>query len=411
MPALHLRRASVTRIGIAVAASVVLTACGALTPPNPVTEQARQVDDLYSLIFAIAIAIFFVVEGLIVWSVIRYRRRDERLPSQFHGNTTLEIVWTAIPTLIVIVIFVLSLGALDAVEERTERPGATILVQGFQWQWNFTYLQGDDDSADDPRSEGTAAEPAILGLPINEPVRLILDSTDVIHAFYVPQFLIKRDVNPYPAGVEENTLEFTVQEAGEYTGQCAEFCGEGHNAMRFVVLAMPRAEYDSWVAALVAGGEGGATASPEPTENGESSPEPTAESEPTDDAEPTEEPEATAEPEVTAEPESTEAAATAIATAELDETRISLTVADGQFSEEALEVPAGRPFTLTLQNDDPGVQHNVSIYREGLRIFLGEFFAGVDSRDYAVPALDPGTYAFVCEVHPADEVGPLAVTE
>ena len=229
-----------------------------LTPASPATEQAEQVNVLYLLIFGIAIAIFVAVEALIVWAIIRYQRRDDRLPPQFHGNLRLEIIWTAIPSVIVVVVFVLSLQALAVVEERREEVGATILVDGFQWQWSFTY-EGTNIT-----ETGTQTRPAVMRVPVGEPVRLILNSDDVVHAFFVPNFLIKRDVNPYPEGVANNTLEFTVTEAGEYTGQCAEFCGLLHAQMTFTVQALPRAEYDAWLAEAAGGqapddGEGDGT--------------------------------------------------------------------------------------------------------------------------------------------------------
>ena len=250
-----------------------------LTPATPATEQAESVNDLYLLIFIIAIAIFVIVEGLIVWSIVRYRRLDDRLPPQIHGNLRLEIIWTAIPTLIVIVVFVLSLGALAAVEERRGDVRTIIEVEGFQWQWTFRY-QGTDVEV-----SGTGTQPAIMRVPTGEPVRVILTSADVVHAFFVPNFLIKRDVNPYPEGVPPNTLEFTVNEVGEYSGQCAEFCGRDHAAMTFVVQAMPREEFDAWLASEAGGGDAAspaptgspaATGSPEPGASPEGTPAPGA---------------------------------------------------------------------------------------------------------------------------------------
>ncbi|MFN2483594.1 MAG: cytochrome c oxidase subunit II [Candidatus Limnocylindria bacterium] len=401
MPLLRHARATRATIFVALLALLALVAgCGVLTPPEPATYQADAVNDLYLLIFGIAIVIFVVVEGLIVWSVVRYRRRDERLPSQFHGNTMLEIVWTAIPTVIVLVIFVLSLGALATVEQRTPDPPVTIVAEGFQWQWRFSYRDGDDDPENDPSTVGTEANPAVMGVPVGEPVLVILDSNDVVHSFFVPQFLIKRDVNPYPTGVPDNTLEFTVKEPGEYSGQCAEFCGFGHNAMRFVVRAMPRAEYDAWLAELE-GGSGPA--------GGESACAP-ASAQPSAAASGAESPVASGASAV-ASPEGSGSAfpGASAGASPAAPTTLTLSAQDIQFSTDQLCAPAGQPLTLTFENLDDGVDHNVSISREGRDVFTGEVFAGPGVREYSIPALQPGQYEFRCDVHPEAMRGTLTV--
>lgn len=341
-----------------------------LTPASPATVQGEQVNDLYFLIFVIAIAIFVIVEALIVWSIVRYRRRDDRLPPQIHGNLRLEIIWTAIPTAIVIIVFVLSLSALAVVEERAEEVGATIEVEGFQWQWTFRY-QGTDIAI-----TGTRDSPPVMPVPVGERVHLILTSADVVHAFFVPNFLIKRDVNPYPTGVPPNTLEFTVTDVGEYSGQCAEFCGRDHALMTFVVQAMPRAEYDAWLASE----GGGATASPSAMPGA------------TGTASPTGSPAATG-------------------TAPAARTVVTVAAEDILFTTDRLEAPAGQPFWLRFENRDAGVPHNVSIYRGDEIVFQGEIFSGVATVDYSIPALEPGEYRFVCDVHPQAMVGTLVVTE
>ena len=382
-------RVPLARFTVLLASAMALAGCGVLTPPPPATEQAEQVNNLYLLIFGIAIVIFVAVEGLILWSVIRYRRRDDdRLPSQFHGNTMLEVIWTAIPTLIVIIIFVLSLDALATVEERSDELGATITVEAFQWQWAFTYAGDPQTAEDDFTLTGTLDDPAVLAVPVRERVRVILDSSDVTHAFFVPQFLIKRDVNPNDP--EPNTLEFTVKEVGEYTGQCAEYCGVGHADMRFIVQAMERADFDAWVAA-----QGQPAASPGASPGASpAGPSPVA---PTASPSPASSPAGSVEPRP--EPSPTGPAAGAL----------TLAAENNEFSTDQLAVPADQPFTLTLENRDEGIPHNVSIYRDGEAVFTGEIFNGVDTFDYEIPALEPGEYEFRCDVHPTTMVGTLTV--
>ncbi|HEV8373274.1 MAG TPA: cytochrome c oxidase subunit II, partial [Actinomycetota bacterium] len=106
---------------------------------SPVTEQGRDIRDLYNVLFVAAAVVFFLVEGAIVFAVLRYRRRDDELPPQFHGNNLLEVAWTVGPFLIVAALFVLTWGVLNRVDARADNPRVTVNVVAFQWQWSFTY--------------------------------------------------------------------------------------------------------------------------------------------------------------------------------------------------------------------------------------------------------------------------------
>src|SRR5918997_4604595 len=148
-----------------------LAASGCLLPPDPATEAGQDVFNLYVIVLALAAVVFFGVEGFIVYAIFRYRRRpgDDTLPVQHHGNNLVEIIWTAIPTVIVLVLFGLSMVTLGRVEARAETPGAIIRVEGFQWQWRFHY---DNRAVIGP--EGDTA-PGIA-VPVGEPVRLVLET-------------------------------------------------------------------------------------------------------------------------------------------------------------------------------------------------------------------------------------------
>ena len=219
--------------------TLLLAGCGALFPPDAATEQGRAFRDLYGLVFALAAVVFIGVEGAIVWMVIRYRRRDDVLPPQVHGSTRIEVVWTAIPTVIILILFVVSTQTLAAIEARSPDP-LTVEVEAFQWQWTFRYPDG-------YAVTGTVDQPAEMVLPVERPIRLMLWSADVIHSFYVPAFLIKRDTFPLAEGQAPNTLEFTIEEPGVYRGQCAEFCGLLHSKMTFTVRAVSADEYETWL--------------------------------------------------------------------------------------------------------------------------------------------------------------------
>lgn len=215
--------------------------------PEAVTEQGKGVNDLYTLFSIIAAVIFVVVASLIAWSIVRFRERpdDGELPAQTHTNVKLEILWFAIPTLIVVGLFISSTGVLQDVNEEAEEPKVEISVTGFQWGWRFDYGDGRVvDSLPD--------EPAEVVLPVGEPITFLLRSEDVIHSFYVPRFLLKKDVNPG----RENRIDVTIEETGTFGGVCAEFCGLLHSKMDFSIKAVTPQAYEEWLSGSFGSEEG-----------------------------------------------------------------------------------------------------------------------------------------------------------
>jgi cytochrome c oxidase subunit II len=323
---------------------------GCLLPPEPKTDAGRDVFNLYLVVLALAAVVFVGVEGFILYAIFRYRRKpgDDVLPEQHHGNTLVEIIWTVIPTVIVLVLFGASMITLGSVEARSESPGATIQVDGFQWGWRFAYEGG-------ATVTGDSTEPPVLAIPVDEPVRLVLNSLDVNHAFYVPEFLIKRDLIRYADDAQDNELEFTVTEAGTYAGQCAEFCGTAHAEMVFTVEAMPREEYDAYI-------EGLASGETPPPAAGEC------------------------------------------------ETTIEIKANNTQFDIDEFEVPAETDFCIAFENQE-NIPHNVAILDGGEPLFEGEYLNEAGSVVYNVPALPAGDYRFVCQAHIQAMVGDVRVTE
>jgi len=330
----------------------VLLLAGCLFPPEPMTTEAEQIRTLFLVIFALGAIVFVGVEGFLVYAAIRYRRRDDRLPAQTHGNTKVEIVWTVIPTIIVLILFVTSMLTLGSISARASDP-VTIEVDGYQWYWSFLYDTG-------YRVTGSPGSAPDLVVPVGEPVRLRLVSDNVIHSFYVPAFLVKKDVIPFGQGQAPNELEFTVTTAGTYSGQCAEFCGQLHADMTFTVVAMERADFDAWLA-----NAGSATPTAAPT------------TEPTTPA---------------------------------DVTTVELTADHVAFDVHELEVPAGKPFVIQFHNLE-GVTHNVAIYDGQTTIYTGSAVTGPDATaNYSIDALPAGEYTFICTFHPIPEMtGTLTV--
>ncbi len=226
-------------------AALVLMAAGCA--PQSVTEEGQAVYGLYNLFLYIAAVVFVVVSGLVIWSVVRYRRRDDVLPKQTHGNNRLELTWTLIPTVIVLVLFGFTLAAQERVLDDSGDPDVNVTVTAFQWSWRFTY-------------EGTGAE--IVGtpdtipemvVPVGQTIRVKLISADVVHSFYVPQTLFKRQAIPGT----DNFFDLTFEKEGLYHGQCTQFCGLQHPDMVFRVRVVNQGQYQSWLAAETRRGAAG----------------------------------------------------------------------------------------------------------------------------------------------------------
>jgi len=234
------RRRIISALGLGLVAAI-LTGCQAFSTLPPATEQAVMIADLYNLVFVIAAVVFVLVEGLIIWSVIRYRRKpsDHSLPTQTHGNFALEIVWTAIPLIIVVALFFASADVLKVVDAREEdKAEVKIEVVGYQWQWKFGYPDAGIQIF------GTAAQEPQLVIPIGKTIQISLIGQDVNHGFYIPEFLFQRDAVPG----QVNVFQFTPNKLGTFSGQCSAFCGLLHTTMRFSVKVVTAAEYDAWIA-------------------------------------------------------------------------------------------------------------------------------------------------------------------
>jgi cytochrome c oxidase subunit II len=341
-------------------------------PPDPVTSQGKAIHDLYTIVFIIAAIIFFVTEGLIVWTVLRYRRRpgDDELPPQTHGHNAAEIVWTVVPTLIVIFLFFISWQTLNTVEAANPKPDVTVRVHGAQFQWSFDYLPANAGPEDEPLFTVTApqAPDGGLVLPAGKTTHLYLVSKDVIHAFYVPQFLFKRDV--VPGHLNQFDLSIDASDAGQiFRGQCAELCGIGHDIMFFDVRAMAPADFQVWFDQQIAA----AQASPPPPPSGE----PGGSGGPAPGGGPV----------------------------------LNLTAKNVAFDTKTLSAPANAPFTIHFDNQDAGVAHDVDILDPSgsSKVEDGKDFEGVATRDYPVKPLPAGTYRFECSIHPQLMFGTLTV--
>lgn len=225
-----------------VAAAALLAASGCsqqdigtfkrLGMPEPVTDRAVHTLHLWQGAWIAAFVIGFLVWGLIIWAVIAYRKRDDSIPKQTRYNIPVEVMYTVVPVIIVLVLFFYTVRTQDAVLATDEKvpPDQVINVVGQQWSWTFNYLSKDEIGTD-VYDTGTPAAFPTLYLPKGERIGIRLTSPDVIHSFFVPAFLFKEDVFPG----KENYFEFTPTKEGTYAGKCAELCGAYHSRMLFTV--------------------------------------------------------------------------------------------------------------------------------------------------------------------------------
>ncbi|MGA2820211.1 MAG: cytochrome c oxidase subunit II [Anaerolineales bacterium] len=191
---------------------------------------------LFWIVLAMGAVVFLGVEGLILFIALRDRRRKGDLaePKQVYGNRSLEILWTAIPIGLVLILFGLTLGVMAAVAPPSPSAGdLTVQVVGHQWWWEFDYPSLGIVTANE------------LHIPVGESVRVQLVSADVIHSFWVPQLAGKTDVIPG----QTNLMWLQSNQTGTFDGQCAEFCGLQHAHMRFQVVVQSAQDFQTWVAA------------------------------------------------------------------------------------------------------------------------------------------------------------------
>lgn len=216
------------------------------------TAQGEDTFDLWRIFLVAGAAVAAIVYGLIVWSLLRYRGRradaGEDVGRQFRANVPLELTYTAIPVVIIVVLFTLTFRVERRVDDVADAPDLVLHTEAFDWGWRFTYEGLGVQVVSPPTGEGVGG-PTIV-LPVDQTVRVVLTSNDVIHAFWVPGFLFKRDAIPGRV----TTFDLTPTTPGTFDGKCAEFCGLNHAYMTFAVRITSGAEFATWIADHRAGG-------------------------------------------------------------------------------------------------------------------------------------------------------------
>ena len=223
--------------------------------PKGITPESHRMYDLWigSVVAALAVGVF--VWGLIFWCVVRYRKRGEQLPPQTRFNLPIEIIYTVVPFLVIAVLFYYTATVQTSVNLQTNNPDLTVEVVAFKWNWQFNYKQGPDingtETATLASTTGTSDYIPVLVLPTGKTIRFEETSRDVIHSFWVPELLFKRDVFPDPQA--RNSFDVTIQHEGAFVGRCAELCGAYHSMMNFEVRAVTPEKFDKFMAAKQSG--------------------------------------------------------------------------------------------------------------------------------------------------------------
>lgn len=206
-----------------------------------------------SVLLPIIVAISLLVLALLIWVMIRYRAAANPNPSRVTHNTTIEVIWTLVPVLILVGVAVPSIDLLAKQYKPAPADAVTVKVTGYQWYWGYSYPDNGDFEVvsnmlteEDAKKRGEPFQLAVdnrMVVPAGEPIRIITTASDVIHSFAVPSLWFKMDAVPG----RSNEKMLTIKEPGVYYGQCSELCGARHGFMPIAVEALPRAKFDAWV--------------------------------------------------------------------------------------------------------------------------------------------------------------------
>ena len=213
-----------------------------------VTDRTGTITDLWVGAWGVLVIVGLIIWGLTIWCAIAYRRRknDTGFPIQLRYHVPLELMFTLVPVVMVLTFFYFTQQDTREVEMHVEEPDYTVNVVGKQWSWDFNYV---DDNVHEPAGvqsfatgePGAAESLPVLYLPVDQTVEFRLDSRDVIHSFWVVDFLYKKDMMPG----HTSTFQVTPTREGTYEGKCAELCGEYHSDMLFNVKVVSQEEFDA----------------------------------------------------------------------------------------------------------------------------------------------------------------------
>jgi len=231
-----------------------------LNMPVGVTSTSREVYFLHMMTLWICVAIGVVVYAAMIAAIVKFRKSKGAVPAKFTHNATIEVIWTVIPAAILVVMAVPAAEGLIRMED-TRNSELTIKVTGYQWRWHYDYIDDGvrffstiDRESNAARRVGSDIDPSTVEnyllrvdndvvVPVDTKVRLLVTAADVLHAWWVPEFAVKKDAVPGFV----NEAWFEADTVGTYRGQCAELCGMDHGFMPIVVRVVSREDYDAWL--------------------------------------------------------------------------------------------------------------------------------------------------------------------
>jgi len=253
--------AAVAVLGLTLAGTSPAMAAWTLNLREGVTELSREIYGLHMLILWVCVAIAVAVFGVMIYSIATFRKSKGAVPADFDHNTKAEVIWTVIPVLILVAMAVPAAQTLVKIED-TRNSELTVKVTGYQWKWQYDYVDEGVSFFSTIASASNEARQLDSGVdvhqvdnylldvdnplvvPVNTKVRVLVTAADVIHNWWVPDFGLKKDAIPGYI----NELWFKAEKVGTYRGQCAELCGRDHAFMPVVVRVVEKAEYDTWLA-------------------------------------------------------------------------------------------------------------------------------------------------------------------
>jgi cytochrome c oxidase subunit 2 len=253
--------AAIALIGLTLAGTSPALAAWTMNLREGVTELSREIYGLHMLVLWVCVAIAVAVFSVMIYSIATFRKSKGAVPASFDHNTKAEVIWTVIPVIILVALAIPAARTLVKIDD-TRNTDLTVKATGYQWKWQYDYV---DEGVSFYSTLAAASNEARqldsgvnvrqvdnylldvdnpLVVPVNKKVRMLLTGADVIHAWWVPDFGMKKDAIPGYI----NELWFRADKVGTYRGQCAELCGRDHGFMPVVVRVVEQAEYDAWLA-------------------------------------------------------------------------------------------------------------------------------------------------------------------
>jgi cytochrome c oxidase subunit II len=340
-------------LALLLALPLVASGCGLVKPG--LDPKAQEVHDLWYTILWLAIPVFVFVWGMLAIVIVRYRRRrgDETEPVQTRGHPAALTTFFAAPLAIIVLLLAFGEVTVNRVDSIDSHPAERLVVTGSQWQWSGRYVKEGLSVSGKTASDTFPGKPLTMAVPLGRSVEVTLESTDVIHGFFVPGMLFMKNAVPGHPSV----FTFTPTRAGTYHGQCTQFCGLWHSKMTLVLKVLPPAQFQAWVRQQ------------KQAQSSTGSCTPTGSS-------------------------------------------ITLTAQHISWDKKCIAAVAGAPIRVTVINKDAGVAHNFAIWVSSSlkkRLYQTPNLNGPATKTFIAPALPPGKYYFQCDVHGPAMSGTLII--